>query len=104
MPALTLTESDDGRSFNVHVGDQLFVRLEESPTTGYQWAVEQSGDVLVLESSDFFPAGTGVGTGGERVFTFAVQRSGSARVSLNLRRDWEADTSAIKRFEVELKC
>lgn len=102
MPALSLTESDNGQSFNLRIGDQIFIRLEESPTTGYQWAVDQIGELLVLESSDFFPAAASIGTGGERILSFTARGAGSTRLSLKLKREWEDDSSAIKRFGVEL--
>jgi inhibitor of cysteine peptidase len=99
MPTITLTQSENGQSFNARTGDQIVVRLEESPTTGYRWAVDHIGDILALQSADFSSAGSGVGGGGERTFTFTAQRPGSTSLSLKLWRDWEGDSSVIKRFE-----
>jgi inhibitor of cysteine peptidase len=99
MPTTTLTETD--QSSNVHVGDQIVVRLDESPTTGYRWAIDQiDEDFLVPEKSDFSIVGSGVGGGGELILTFTAKKPGSTRLGLKLWRDWEGDKSILKRFDV----
>ena len=103
MPTLTLTQTDNNQSFNVKIGDQIVIRLQESPTTGYRWVVDHGGEEsLVLQKSDFSPAGSGVGGGGERAFTFAAQNPGLTHVSLNLWRDWEGSSSISNRFDVPI--
>ena len=101
MPILILTQTDDGRVFNVQKGDQVVVRLEESPTTGYRWAVEDvDAGILRLQNDDFSPAGSGVGGGGERTLTFIAQNAGTTRIQLKLWRDWEGSNSIRNRFDV----
>jgi inhibitor of cysteine peptidase len=102
MSTLTLTESNDGQSFNLQTGDQILVEFDESPTTGYRWAVDYVGDVLAFQNSNFSPAGSGIGGGGKRVFSFTAERAGSSRLSMKLWRDWEGDSSVIKRFDASL--
>jgi len=66
-------------------GQQVVVRLPENPTTGYRW--EPPADVEVV-SDEFHPAaGTGIGAGGERVFTLAA-RAPTAEVRFALMRPW----------------
>lgn len=79
------------------------IRMEESPTTGYRWALDNIvGDILVLQKDDFSPAGSGVGGGGERTFTFAAQKAGSTRLGLKLWRNWEGDSSITNRFDIAI--
>jgi inhibitor of cysteine peptidase len=100
MPTITLTETDTNQSFSVHLGDQIVVRLDENPTTGYRWAIDQiDEDLLVPEQDDFSMAGTGVGGGGELIKKFTAKKPGSTRLGLKLWRDWEGDKSIIKRFD-----
>jgi inhibitor of cysteine peptidase len=101
MPTLTLTQTDKHRSFNVQKGDQVVVRLEESPTTGHRWAIDDVGPaILTLQNDDFSPAGSGVGGGGERTLTFIAQNAGTTHIQLKLWRDWEGPKSITSRFDV----
>jgi inhibitor of cysteine peptidase len=86
MPTITLSRADDGRSVELGVGDTVVLRLEENPTTGYQWALDQdSGDVLALRASDDVGSpGSAVGGGGERAFTFTASKAGRATARLKL--------------------
>ena len=66
MPTISLTEADNNQSFNVHPGDEIVIRLDESPTTGYRWALDQlDHDVVTAQATDFSLAGSGIGAGGE---------------------------------------
>ena len=104
MPTLTLTQADNNRSFDVQTGDTIVILLEESPTTGYRWAIDQADQqILRLQNSDFsLAAGGGVGGGGQRTFTFIAQKPGATRVSLKLWRDWEGNNSITSRVDVAI--
>jgi inhibitor of cysteine peptidase len=103
MPTLTLTKADDNRSFNVQKGDQVIIWLEESPATGYRWAVEPIGqDILVLQATEFAPTGGGIGGGGERTFTFVANATGVTQLNFKLWRDWEGESSVRNRFNASI--
>jgi len=98
-----ITQTDNNQSFNVRVGDEIVIHLEESPTTGYRWALDNAvGDILVLQNDGFSPAGSGVGGGGERTFTFAAQKAGSSLVGFKLWREWEGNNSITNRFQIAI--
>jgi inhibitor of cysteine peptidase len=102
---ITLTRADNGKSVEIRIGDTVVVRLDENPTTGYQWALEtHHEEVVTLKSTDYVPArGAGVGSGGQRLFTFQATLAGSTPLRLKLWRAWEGDTSIRERFAVTLQ-
>lgn len=89
MAQYTLTDAQDGSSFNLHVGDVVVLRLAENPTTGYRWDIIQAQG-FELEADDFTNApAAGVGHGGERALRFKATAVGAARIEAALRRSWE---------------
>ncbi|MGA9994437.1 MAG: protease inhibitor I42 family protein [Pyrinomonadaceae bacterium] len=104
MPEVTLSKADNGKSIEARPGDRIVIHLEENPTTGYRWTAEQTDDATVeLQDSDYTPAGTGIGGGGERVMTFEAKAAGTANLRLKMWRQWEGDSSATERFNVTLR-
>jgi inhibitor of cysteine peptidase len=105
MAAKGLTHLDNGKTVLVRTGDELLLRLDENPTTGYRWVLE--GDVHpvleVLDVQYVQPPATGLGRGGQRVWTLRAKSSGSVGLLLELRRAWEGDKSIVKRFEVTVQ-
>lgn len=97
---VTLLYTDSGKSIEVQSGDTVIVRLDENPTTGFQWAIDKSNDaILTLQNSDYAPASDSkVGSGGQRVFTFKAQSTGAVDLQLKLWRQWEGDQSITDRF------
>jgi inhibitor of cysteine peptidase len=102
MSITTLTAAENKKSVNVNRGDEVVIRLPESPTTGYRWAVEQVDEtILKLLSKDSAPGGA-VGGSGEAAFTFKAERPGSTAITLKLGRQWEGEQSATERFEATI--
>lgn len=101
MSELTLTEADIGKTFRVHQGDVILVRLSENPTTGYQWAIAEINEaILELEGSNFVLfSDVGIGGGGERIVRFKPKSTGTTRIELKLWREWEGDFSTIQRYD-----
>jgi inhibitor of cysteine peptidase len=102
MAELILTQTQSGTCINVAPEDVIVIQLAEHPTTGYRWQVESAAG-LVRTGDDFTVSSRAPGTAGERTFRFAVQRSGTARLALSLRRPWEAGTAPAARFEITVK-
>lgn len=102
---VTLVHTDSGKSIEVQSGDTIIVRLDENPTTGFQWAIDKSNDaILTLQDSDYVPApDSRIGSGGQRVFTFKTQSAGAVDLQLKLWRQWEGDQSITDRFVVTLQ-
>lgn len=99
MALRTVTEQDTGKQIELSAGDRLRVELDETPTTGYRWALETpTTGQFTLENSDF-SAPKAVGGSGVRAFTFRFNAQGTYPIKLKLWREWEGEKSVIKRFE-----
>ena len=99
--AVQIDHNADGSTVSLLPGQSLIIRLPENPTTGYRWAVAVSGG-MTLVSDDFSPTGAGVGAGGTRTLEWTSPALGSQRITLALRRPWEAAEAAIRRFTVTI--
>jgi inhibitor of cysteine peptidase len=103
---VTVTQTDQGKSVRVVVGERLEVALPENPTTGFQWSLEPSPDgILQLESSTYVPAGPTAkpGGGGTRVFRFSSQKRGTATPQFKLWRAWQGEASVRQHFSVTIQ-
>lgn len=105
MAELTLKESDGGRSFTIQQCERVVIRLEENPTTGYRWAIDEiAGDALELEGDSFeLPEDSGLGGGGRRTFRFRAVSPGTSRIQLKYWRSWEGERSIEKRFSATVE-
>jgi inhibitor of cysteine peptidase len=105
MSNITLTAADNGGTIEVPQGTEVLIRLEENPTTGYRWAVDQNDDAApVPQASDFSSTpGGAAGAGGTRTFTFTAEQPGTVHLRFKLWREWEGDSSVIDRFGVDIQ-
>jgi inhibitor of cysteine peptidase len=101
--AATLTDADNGRSVDVHVGDALLLRLPENATTGYRWSFDGLDTAMVsANDGEHARSSEAVGSGGETTWTLSPKVAGTTKISLKLWREWEGDSSIKKRFAVTL--
>ena len=107
--AVVLIKQDKDKMLNVAVGKSFVITLDENPTTGYVWAVEEQPESLVLlQSSDYVSDAPPdkpdrpmiVGAGGKRTFTFVAHKSGTTTLKLKHWRSWEGDASIVDTFSV----
>ena len=105
MSEVEITKVDKGKQLSVRVRDSLVLRLEENPTTGYQWEIEELDNGMIeLTSSSFdLKSDSAIGGGGIRIFRYDAKKPGDTRISLKLWRSWEGDSSIMERFQVMLK-
>ena len=97
---MVLTESDSGSRVVVAPGEVITVRLKESPTTGFRWALEAAGG-LVPARADFVGGGA-VGAAGVREFVLRPAQAGTYALSFKHWREWEGDSSVIGRFDLSV--
>lgn len=99
---LIITQADRGKTFTVRRCNVILINLPETPTTGYEWAIDKiDSQMIELRSSEFSsPENAGVGGGGVRIFIFKTKATGIARLQLKEWRPWEGDRSTIQRFNV----
>jgi inhibitor of cysteine peptidase len=105
MPEIVIIKENAGKTFKAIQGDLIHIRLNENPSTGYQWKIDLSDQqVILLEKSEFSPgAQKTIGSGGTRTFQLKAKSSGFVKIFLKLKKEWEPDDSAIDKFEVTIK-
>ncbi len=87
---IILTKAQHGERISAKTGDILVIRLQENPTTGYQWIFRIIGDLTYI-SDDFILDAVAIGAGGERCLRFIAQHTGIVQIEAVLRRIWESD-------------
>jgi predicted secreted protein len=104
MANITLTRADAGSFVTVNRGDMITVRLEENPTTGYVWKIEEiDPGVLELVSEEYETvAGGGIGGGGERKMVFRANAPDTSTLQLKCLRQWEPD-NPLSTFSVTIE-
>jgi inhibitor of cysteine peptidase len=105
MPeSIILTEQDEGKTVDVHVGQTVIVSLPENASTGYRWAIEHADPSLVeaREAEPRYPSGA-VGAGGRAQWVFLAKIPGTTLITLKQLRPWEGDASIVGRFHVQLR-
>lgn len=94
------TESDNGKTISVSVGEPFMVRLAENPSTGYSWNLTHD-DGLKLDNDQYVarevPANI-VGSGGNHEWTFTPKKPGTYVISGIYKRPWEPMTGSEQRF------
>jgi inhibitor of cysteine peptidase len=105
MSDIELSKDDTGATRSARVGDIVTIKLDEIPTSGYQWEIDESGDgVLELRHDEYVPSSEGaVGGGGLREFRFEVVQPGRGELSLKLWRSWEGESSVKERFSTTIE-
>jgi inhibitor of cysteine peptidase len=104
MSNVTLTQADNGKSVEVKLGDTIVIELDENPTTGFRWAMDQTYDQIVtIVRDDYTTTDSGIGGGGRRTFTLKATHSGTVQFQLKLWRTWEGESSILERFTVTIQ-
>jgi inhibitor of cysteine peptidase len=105
VSVLKLSREDNGKLIELHQGDVIIVSLQETPTTGYRWAVESIDEkILELQNEGFHIAPkAGLGGSGTRTFSFRAITVGSVNLKLKLWREWLGGASITERYSLTIK-
>ncbi len=98
---VTLSETNDGKTVPVHIGDTVIVQLSSNASTGYSWrpaTLTPTGVVTASGASEYvkpkYVPGM-VGRPGTQVFRFKALKAGEAKLQLEYRGPGrDADTGA----------
>ena len=97
-----LDAADDGTVVEAVVGEQILLRLEGNPTTGYEWQVD-AGDPAVLALAgepDYESSSDADGAGGTYTFRFDAVATGETQLELEYAPTWGAPEAAPQVFSV----
>jgi len=110
MTRLTITEQNNNEEVRLRVGDELIVKLDFQPGTGYDW-IKSGDDEGVLrqftpdvkevdkkESDIEESAKRDLGGVEPREFYFRAVSSGIQEIELEYRRPWEKSETSTKFF------
>jgi inhibitor of cysteine peptidase len=104
MPNLVLTDVDATSTHDVGRGETIELRLPENPTTGYRWSLDvEPPGASAVTGSRFETGGPGIGAGGMRIFTIAINGLGAVKLQAKLWREWEGEGSTIQRHTFALQ-
>jgi inhibitor of cysteine peptidase len=98
--SFVFNETANGTTESVPVGSNVTIRLDENPTTGYQWNATVSAGLKPLEEN-FIPSDTTgqlVGAGGIREWVFEAETVGNATFDAVYIRSWEPITGTEDSF------
>ena len=102
MTQIAINQEYNNKTLDVRIGDFVLIGLEENPTTGYLWRVEQTEkQIISIEDSKFRASGNGIGAGGVlEPFFLKYVSPGTSKISCRLKRGWEGGHNPIKQFQV----
>lgn len=97
----TLSKADHGRQVRVRPGQEIILRLEGNPTTGFSWEVAEIDSATLVQHKEveFAPQSNLIGAPGTFTFRFKALQRGATTLRLVYRRPWEkaapADTFSV---------
>lgn len=80
-------ENDNGEMRVIPVGGHVIIRLQENPSTGYDWQLTNNGDpVLAVNEgrSGFEPESEALGSPGFEAYAFDAVAAGTAEIEIGL--------------------
>ncbi|UHG90293.1 protease inhibitor I42 family protein [Spirosoma oryzicola] len=93
MKTIQVTDSVSQETIAVAEGDQIELRLEENPTTGYRWEITQINNeqLTIVNNAYTLYESAGIGGGGIRTVHIHVLRVGTGQLVLENRQSWSND-------------
>jgi inhibitor of cysteine peptidase len=92
-PTLVFGEEADGQRVALTVGQDLVLRLESNPSTGYGWEIAEFDTSVVAQEgeSHFSPGSDLPGASGIETWRFRAVGRGRTDLMLMYRRSWESE-------------
>ena len=102
-----ISESYDGKTVDLPVGQVIELRLKENPTTGFRWQIRSDGAPACRITEDFMQPATKdgpsvPGQGGTHVWRIEGVQIGACEMALSYARGWEADRPPAATFSVHI--
>ena len=101
--SLTVTQADEGKTFELAAGQCLNVRLGTQPSTGYGWEVApDSTPLLTFKDASILNPATMPGAVEIKELVFCAAAAGHGALKLVYRRSWEKDQPPAKSFSLSV--
>jgi len=99
---MEITESSNGKTIRLAVGQRFTIKLKETAGTGYRWSFVRNGAPAVALIDESFHAGTHqLGAAGMREWLLEAVSPGQTTIEMKLSRPWDAD-SVTRSFLLRL--
>jgi inhibitor of cysteine peptidase len=92
--------SNNTDKFVVTVGEEIMIRINSNPTTGYRWQPQYDDNILDLNSHDFVPVSEMIGSSGVERFRFKARKAGKTSVKMIYKRPWDNIPQDKREFSV----
>jgi inhibitor of cysteine peptidase len=91
-------DADAQTGITVHAGEDFFIALPSTPSTGYSWTqTTPSTGIIYYQGNVRQPAEPNVpGAAGQQIFIYHASRSGTTTIVLNYSRAFEPDAPPAK--------
>ncbi len=102
---IRLSKSDNGREVSLKVGDILYIALERSGGTGYQWYSDNVyGEYLELleQRTETRDNRAVLGAPVVQTWRWKANLKGETRIRLLLYREWEGQDRAVETFNLKV--
>jgi predicted secreted protein len=101
---LTLTNGDDGKSFNLSLGDKVQVELPAASGTGFTWVcTQQPAPLLKDEGMRRVQVDRSLGGQQKQIHTFSTDSAGKVEIMCRLVRPWERNSEPAETVKIELQ-
>lgn len=99
----------EGSTLNARPGDEIVVELDEIPSSGYSWELQDSPEGLRLIQSSFEAphqirsrSEPTFGARGTRLVVLRAEEPGNTSVKLVMRHPWEPNQAPVDTFSINL--
>ncbi len=99
---LVVTQEQNKATVSVNQGSVITVKLQENPTTGYQWNLTTTPGLRVI-SDNYVPSDTTgklSGSGGTHVWEISATAKGEQKINAVYMRSWEPVTGNETSFSM----
>lgn len=93
--------NQSGQTIFIPRGDTISIELEENPTTGFLWAIEEADSIFSITQNNYQLQNDAMGGGGIRTIKFKSLGAGEGKIRLKNWQRWSGEVD--RRFEVLIK-
>jgi inhibitor of cysteine peptidase len=103
--AVGLSAAENGEHVTVKVGEDVAIRLDANPASGYSWRLANVDPTILRQQGayQFEENSNKIGLVALQVMHFQTLRPGSTFLTLLYRRAWDTDAEAIQTYTLTVE-